>query len=151
MFLLKTFFCSTLGLKSTCEKHLETTNEKSENVGFSLQNDRLACELHLQGYIDAEKVSRVEAGEIISKFFIEKGTTLEQVSPICFNDDEMKGVLERSKTLEEELLPDFYASDKGMITMADEIQKSKYKHYCEVNLNEIIEKYGDELKSLFAH
>ena len=148
--LLKTFYCSTLGLKYACEKHA-TTYEKRENLRFSLQNDRLACELHLQGHIDAEKVSRVEAGEMISKFFIEKGKALEKVSPMCFNYGAMNEVLEKSKTLEEELVPDFHASDKGMVTMKDEIQKSKYKDYCDVDLNAVISKYGGELKSLFAH
>ena len=71
--LLKTFYCSTLGLNYTCKKHNETTDEKQSNKGFSLANDRLACTLYFRGYINTTKtkqITRFEAGEIIENLFI---------------------------------------------------------------------------------
>ena len=63
---------------------------------------------------------------------------------------EMDAVLERSKMLEEKLLPDFYASERGMLTMADELQQAKDKLFCEVNMTDVINKYGEDLRSIFS-
>ena len=145
----KHFYCSTLGLQHSCDKRSNTTDEKL-NIGHSIENDRLACALYSLGHINPEKTSRKEAGEMISDFFMKKGTSLDKVSQICFTDEEMSKVLEKSKKIEAELLPEFYASSQGEVTMADELEKAKGK-FCGVNITDVVRQYGEELQSLFAY
>mmetsp|Transcript_17874 Transcript_17874/g.43408 ORF Transcript_17874/g.43408 Transcript_17874/m.43408 type:complete len:411 (-) Transcript_17874:1040-2272(-) len=146
--LAKTFFCATLGLNYTCDKHSVALTEDA-NVGYSIQNDRLACALYSLGHIDPNRTKRTEAGKMILDFFSKKGTSLDAVSPSCFTDEEMNEVLERSKKVEAKFLPEFHASSHGMVTMADELEESK-RHFCDVNITDVIDQYGEELQSLFA-
>lgn len=149
--LLKEFYCSVLGLEHSCKKHLVNNNNTTKsNVGHSIQHDRLACTLYSRGYVNTTKINRLEAGKIILDFFDEKNTTLEQVSQSCFTDDELNEVLLRSKTVEQELLPDFHAGSKGFVTMADEFEDIKNKSFCDVNIDYVIEQHGEELRSLFV-
>mmetsp|Transcript_14312 Transcript_14312/g.20973 ORF Transcript_14312/g.20973 Transcript_14312/m.20973 type:complete len:403 (+) Transcript_14312:61-1269(+) len=148
--LMKHFYCSKLGLNHTCDKHSGTLSAR-HNVGHSLQSDRLACALYSHGYINSNKTNRVEAGKMISEFFSKKDTPLEQISPICFTDGEMNEVLKRSVEKEAELLPDFHISSKGMVTMADELHEDKDKNFCDVNITDVIDQHGKELKALFVY
>eukprot|EP00591_Stephanopyxis_turris_P016387 CAMPEP_0195538270 /NCGR_PEP_ID=MMETSP0794_2-20130614/49437_1 /TAXON_ID=515487 /ORGANISM="Stephanopyxis turris, Strain CCMP 815" /LENGTH=460 /DNA_ID=CAMNT_0040672239 /DNA_START=327 /DNA_END=1709 /DNA_ORIENTATION=- len=148
--LMKHFYCSKLGLNHTCDKHSGTLSAR-RNVGHSLQSDRLACALYSHGYINSNKTNRVEAGKMISEFFSKKDTPLEQISPICFTDGEMNEVLKRSVEKEAELLPDFHISSKGMVTMADELHEDKDKNFCDVNITDVIDQHGKELKALFVY
>mmetsp|Transcript_12355 Transcript_12355/g.17609 ORF Transcript_12355/g.17609 Transcript_12355/m.17609 type:complete len:426 (+) Transcript_12355:121-1398(+) len=146
---LRFFFCSTLRLKHTCKKHFHAPT-KEANVGFSIQNDRLACALHSLGYINPERINRIEAGKMISDFFLKNVTSLDKVSPSCFTNEEMNRVLERSKKLEAELFPEFHERSQGEWTMAYELEAMKDKYFCDVNITDVIDHYSEELQSLFA-
>lgn len=89
---------------------------------------------------------------MIVDFFSKKGTSLDKVSPSCFTDLEMNEVMERSKKMEAELVPEFFASSKGMVTMANELEERKSKHFCDANITAVIDQYQyvEELKALFA-
>ena len=147
---VKNFYCSTLGLTHTCEKYLDMPTVKTVNKGFGIQHDRLACALYFKNFIDPKKIDRVEAGKKILNFFKERNIVFEEISQSCFTEAEMDAVLERSKKLEEKLLPDFYASERGMLTMADELQEARDKLFCEVNITDVINKYGEDLRSIFS-
>lgn len=151
--LLKHFYCSILGLHYTCKKHSEEMiDEKKDNAGFSLHYDRLACALFFKGYIDPKKTSRSQAGEKIKDFYSlprNAGIMEQPVLQSCFNNNQMKDVLEKSKKLELELVPNFYASSKGKVTLEDKFESNKQSMFCEVNVTSVINQHGTELMRIF--
>ena len=156
---VKTLYCKELGLHHACAKRSEIsdddTKKSNEGNSFDFDYDRLACALFLEGSI-GKTTKRKKARDKIKAFFSSSsndtnhGTPAREMTKSCFTNDQRKELLKKSKTLEQELVPDFYASSKGEPTMEEELLGIEQSKLCDVNVKDVLERYGSELRSLFV-
>ena len=106
---VKTFYCNTLHSRSLCKKYSAKHPLLLKNVGFPTYFDSIAVAAYHKGLIEADKVTRKEAGEAVESYFNAINVTVPSKFPkLCFPEDVLEEIRQETIRVESTLLPDFF-------------------------------------------
>ncbi|GMH50621.1 hypothetical protein TrVE_jg1695, partial [Triparma verrucosa] len=145
---LKTFYCNILKAEHACKKAIETLHPNT-NVGFSTVFDAIAVAAHQEGIVP-DTFGRKKATLLITDFFKDSFITESDLPKDCFEDEDMAYIMEKSKAVESELLPAYFASEDGEATMQAELDELMESKYCVVDTGKVMAEYGVLLLAEFA-
>lgn len=122
--------------KAAAKKEADETHS---NKGSSIEFDRIAMAAVQEGLLDPSTILRPDARAAIETYFEDTlGLKETELPKTCLPPPVVQMLRDYSLTVEEQLLPDYFASPEGSHALLESFDHYRYSFFCTVNTTQIL-------------